>query len=421
MAPKLTFKLSLRELIFAFFIVLLPFSLFAEYHTNWNEIAYCDEILCIICIIYTLYFSFKKGIKGNDLTLLILLIVCSLITFVGNFVNKLITAPLPIIVDFICLVKIFIVFIVYKQVAEHDTKKRIINYLAPISKLLIWSGSICGLISMFFDIGMTGEKRYGIPQYNFIFVSGSRYGYIIACCLLILMFTDISKTKLNIYKILTVFNLIIITKGVVLIILVSYLTLSLIWKNKKETKFTPANVTFLSLVILISSFFQINKYIRDRESPRMALLRYGFKTANKYLPFGSGFATYGSDMAARYYSVLYKQYGFTNRYGLNQTYGAFLNDCYLGMVFGEFGYIGAIIFFIMVGFVFVPINKITISKGIKILSLSIFIALIISAIGTAIIKSSIGVFVMCVLGMVCGYDTAFKKAENSAKKSIEEA
>ncbi len=117
MAPKLTFKLSLRELIFAFFIVLLPFSLFAEYHTSWNEIAYCDEILCIICIIYTLYFSFKKGIKGNDLTLLILLIVCSLITFVGNFVSKLITSPLPIIVDFICLVKIFIVFIVYKQVA----------------------------------------------------------------------------------------------------------------------------------------------------------------------------------------------------------------------------------------------------------------------------------------------------------------
>ena len=77
------------------------------------------------------------------------------------------------------------------------------------------------------------------------------------------------------------------------------------------------------------------------------------------------------------------------------------------MVFGEFGYIGAIIFFIMIGFVFVPINKITISKGIKILSLSIFIALIISAIGTAIIKSSIGVFVLFVLGMVCGYDTAF--------------
>lgn len=64
-----------------------------------------------------------KGIKGNDLTLLILLIVCSLITFVGNFVSKLITSPLPIIVDFICLVKIFIVFIVYKQVAEYDKKK----------------------------------------------------------------------------------------------------------------------------------------------------------------------------------------------------------------------------------------------------------------------------------------------------------
>ena len=153
MAPKLTFKLSLRELIFAFFIVLLPFSLFAEYHTSWNEIAYCDEILCIICIIYTLYFSFKKGIKGNDLTLLILLIVCSLITFVGNFVSKLITSPLPIIVDFICLVKIFIVFIVYKQVAEYDKKKRMIQYLAPLSKLFISISTLCGFISLFFDIG----------------------------------------------------------------------------------------------------------------------------------------------------------------------------------------------------------------------------------------------------------------------------
>ena len=422
MAPKLTFKLSLRELIFAFFIVLLPFSLFAEYHTSWNEIAYCDEILCIICIIYTLYFSFKKGIKGNDLTLLILLIVCSLITFVGNFVSKLITSPLPIIVDFICLVKIFIVFIVYKQVAEYDKKKRMIQYLAPLSKLFISISTLCGFISLFFDIGMTGKDvRYGINEYFFVFNNSSRYGLIVACCFLILHFSNSSPKEMLAYKIMTVFDMLLTTKGVVYIILVVYIVLSFIWRRKKETKFTTGNTLILSICIMIASTLQINTYLRDEEGPRMVLLRYGFKTANKYLPFGSGFATYGSDMAARYYSVLYKQYGFTKRYGLNQTYGAFLNDCYLGMVFGEFGYIGAIIFFIMIGFVFVPINKITISKGIKILSLSIFIALIISAIGTAIIKSSIGVFVMCVLGMVCGYDTAFKKAENSAKKSIEEA
>lgn len=416
MAPTLKFKISPREFIFSLFLILLPFSLYADYHINIPALSYVDETLCIICIVYTLYFSFKKGIKGTDLTLLILMIICSAFGFIGNFIYKLISQPMPILVDFICLAKIFVTFIVYKQVAEYDTKRRMINYLAPISKLLIWSGSICGFISIFFDIGMTGERRYGIPQYNFIFVSGSRYGYIIACCLLILMFTNISKKKLNIYKILTAFNLIMITKGVVLIILVSYLTLSLLWRNKKETKFTPANVTFLSFIILIASIFQINTYIRDLESPRMTLLKYGFVTANKYFPFGSGFATYGSDMAARNYSVLYKLYGFQNRYGLNMENKSFLNDCYLGMVFGEFGYIGAIIFAVMLAFIFIPINKITISKGIKILTLSIFIALVISSLGTAIIKSSIGVFVMCILGMVCGYDKAYKSSKPTEKE-----
>lgn len=416
MAPTLKFKISPREFIFSLFLILLPFSLYADYHINIPALSYVDETLCIICIVYTLYFSFKKGIKGTDLTLLILMIICSAFGFIGNFIYKLISQPMPILVDFICLVKIFVTFIVYKQVAQYDTKRRMINYLAPISKLLIWSGSICGFISIFFDIGMTGERRYGIPQYNFIFVSGSRYGYIIACCLLILMFTNISKKKLNIYKILTAFNLIMITKGVVLIILVSYLALSLLWRNKKETKFTPANITFLSVIILIASIFQINTYIRDLESPRMTLLKYGFVTANKYFPFGSGFATYGSDMAARNYSVLYKLYGFQNRYGLNMENKSFLNDCYLGMVFGEFGYIGAIIFAIMLAFVFVPINKITLSKGIKILTLSIFIALVISSLGTAIIKSSIGVFVMCILGMVCGYDKAYKNSKPTEKE-----
>ena len=89
-----------------------------------------------------------------------------------------------------------------------------------------------------------------------------------------------------------------------IIILVVYIVLSFIWRRKKETKFTTGNTLILSICIMIASTLQINTYLRDEESPRMVLLRYGFKTANKYLPFGSGFATYGSDMAARYYSEI---------------------------------------------------------------------------------------------------------------------
>lgn len=90
------------------------------------------------------------------------------------------------------------------------------------------------------------------------------------------------------YKIMTAFDMLLTTKGVVYIILVVYIVLSFIWRRKKETKFTTGNTLILSICIMIASTLQINTYLRDEESPRMVLLRYGFKTANKYLPFGSG-------------------------------------------------------------------------------------------------------------------------------------
>ena len=159
MTPKLQFKISPREFIFAFFIILLPFSLFAEKKLGLTIIGYSDETLCIICILYILYFSFKKGIKGIDLTMLILLIVCSVITLCGNLINKLITNWFPIIVDLVCLAKIFTVFIVYKLVGERDTKKRVISYLIPICKTTIILGSIFGILSQFVNLGMTTPNR----------------------------------------------------------------------------------------------------------------------------------------------------------------------------------------------------------------------------------------------------------------------
>ena len=417
MAPKLTFKLSLRELIFAFFIVLLPFSLFAEKKLGLSFFAYSDEILCIICILYTLYFSFKKGIKGIDLTMLILLIVCSVITLCGNLINKLITNWFPIIVDLVCLAKIFTVFIVYKLVGERDTKKRAISYLVPVCKATIVLGTFFGIISQFVNLGMTTpNRRYGILPYSFIFENEGRYGYIVACAFLILLMAKLPKKQEQIYEALMIFNIILTTKGVAYIIGVCYIIFVIMWKNTLKL-----NARTLALLIIgggAASTFQINTYLRDSESPRVTLIKYGFKTANTYFPFGSGFATYGSDMAAKNYSRLYIRYGFENRYGLSLINSTCLNDCYFGMVVGQFGYIGMVVFLVMLFLVFVPLDKILINKRVKALTVSIFIGLLVSSIGTAIIKSSIGVFYMAVIGLICGYSQQYnsileaKKGEN---------
>ena len=420
-----TIKFSLypRELLFALFALMLPISLIVEMNFSAGLISYVDEVLCIVCTIYIVYFSLKKGIKGNDLLLLVLLIILSLYTLIGNAVSKVTTEFMPIAVDLVCLAKIFTPFIVYKHVAMYDKKHKLMDYLVPSAKLLIIAESICGIISMFVNIGMTGDRRYGIPSYAFLFANEARNGYITACALLILMVANVPKKNLRIYEIMTVFILIITTKGVVYIMLICYLILKIMWLNNKKLKFTVKNIITIVIGVIAISGYQIDTYLRDDTSPRSLFIRYGFRTANTYFPFGSGFATYGSDMAGRYYSSLYIQYGFNNIYGMSEDMGMFLNDCYLGMVLGQFGYIGTIIFVAMLVIIFISLNRINnLGRDTKALILAIFIGIVVSSLGTAIIKSSIGVFIFAILGTICGYSrnaSLTKEAESTLQPSAE--
>lgn len=414
MNNRLKLKIYPRELLFSLFAFMLPFSLYVENNLGISWIGYTDEVLCIICIVYIMYFSFKRGIRGSDLALIIMLIICSIVTFLGNTVSGISKDWFSIAVDFIALAKMFTVFIVYKQVASLDKKQVMVSYLIPLCKVLILTGSACGFISLFADIGMTNGTRYGIPSFQFIFSNEARYGFIVVSCLLILMLTKMPKKKLIFYEALTFFSMILTTKGVVYIVLVCYAVLRIMWRRKKDTKFTPLNAIFLAIAGTAASTYQIETYLKDTSSPRNILIKYGFVTANKYFPFGSGFATYGSDQAAKNYSSLYYQYGFHKVFGLSPDRGMFLNDCYMGMVFGEYGYIGAAIFILMLAMIFIPLNKINnLGKETKALTLSVFIGLVVSCIGTAIIKSSIGVFIFAIFGVVSGYSIHLNRLQEN--------
>lgn len=400
---KLKFKLYPREFLFSAFLMSLIFSLYSERHITVAFFTYFDEILCIVCILYILYFSFKRGIRDSDLTILSIMIVLSILTIIGNYLSKISTNVVSILIDLIALYKMFTVFVVYKFVGERDKKHQVIAYLVPICKIIIITGTFFGIVSMFFDVGMTEGVRYGIPQYSFIFINGTRYGYILACCLLVLLLDNVADKTRRIYTVMVAFNIIIITKGSIYIVLICYIVFSFMWRGGRA-KLKASNIAIIAILGTFGSTYQINTYLKDKTSPRYLLLKYGFKTANTYFPFGSGFATYGSDQALTHYSSLYYQYGFNQIYGMTPDYGAFLNDCYMGMVFGEFGYFGAILFIILMFLVFVPIVQTqNLGKYTKALILSIYIGLIISSLGTAIIKSSIGVFTFAILGVASGY------------------
>ena len=219
------------------------------------------------------------------------------------------------------------------------------------------------------------------------------------------MLAKTPKKKLVVYEILTLFCMIIITKGVTIIVVVIYLVLKFMWKTSKDYHFSMGNIFFIAIFGTLASSLQINTYLRNTDSPRMLLIRYGIKTANRFFPLGSGFATYGSDMAGKNYSPLYHEYGFEKYWGMGEgENGFFLNDNYLGCILGQSGYFGLALFIAILVLIFLDINKIkNYGRDVKALTTAIYIGLVVTAIGTAIIKSSGGVFVFAMLGLACGY------------------
>ncbi len=77
---------------------------------------------------------------------------------------------------------------------------------------------------------------------------------------------------------------------------------------------------------------------------RFVLYATSFLIFKDYMPFGSGFASYGTHASGLYYSPIYKEYGIDGVWGLNKEYPFFISDTYYPSL-AQFGVIGVFLFF----------------------------------------------------------------------------
>jgi hypothetical protein len=104
----------------------------------------------------------------------------------------------------------------------------------------------------------------------------------------------------------------------------------------------------------IASFFvakeQMEEYFGSgtKYSPRLILIKDGFKLMMNHFPIGTGFATFGSSVASTYYSPLYTKLGYSKYWGMSKDYSAFLTDCFWPTIMAQFGVIGLICFIFVI-------------------------------------------------------------------------
>ena len=143
--------------------------------------------------------------------------------------------------------------------------------------------------------------------YNFLY---SRVGdFYNACVLWIIILTaslyyrNSKNTKL--FIVLALINMCATLRsrawGYALLFVILYYALII----RKERKFRWWYAAAFATMVSFISADQFSYYFSGNRA-RKVLLKYGFITARNYFPLGSGFATYGTAIAQRHYSELYR-------------------------------------------------------------------------------------------------------------------
>lgn len=376
-----------RYYMWVFLLILMPFQF-------WG---YLDELLAAVCVVYLIVEVIKKQLSSNELKMFIWLCILIVVGIVSN-INSRINVPIfYVATDALWLSKTFVVFIGFRHLFKKK-KNKIANALLPLSKSVIIFMFLTSILTQFLDIGMTIEVRYGISAYGFFWKNGIQTAWLLAGCMACVCIEESNKRKCWKYIFMSTVVCGLTTKGLVWVLPLTFIILKLIANH--ESKLSFKKIIPIILVIVLASGYQIQTYLLNDASIRYRLIYYGFVTASTYFPLGSGFATYGSDFAVRNYSELYYKYGFNSMWGLSKEDPLFLNDNYLGMIAGQFGYLGLLIFVLILIKMFQVINKSNVSNTQKYWAISVFFTIVISMIASATAKSCMGVFATIFLALL---------------------
>ena len=308
-----------------------------------------DEILGVLSYAYVFLYWRKLSLYEKRIVKLCCILL--ILGLVGNFLHGYLTALFPIGLDFLQCTKVFIVFIAANHLLGNwpeQKKKSVLKKLLAIAGVYISIAFFCAIVSLFVNIGMSADVRMGFRCFKFYY--GNAGGFANSLYLVLLIFMAYSRfvkktqlMKFLIFMALVSWALTFRSRGF-LFILMFLLFYYLIVVRKKELKIKVWSVVLLVSFSLYVTADQFDVYFNNENMPRAILLKGGVDTMCRFFPIGAGFGTYGTDVAVKYYSNLYRELHFDERWGFAPDNPKFALDSYWPAIFGQFGVIGVFVF-----------------------------------------------------------------------------
>lgn len=324
---------------------------------------YIDEMLGV----FSFFWICKNWNKISNYERKIVYFV-SLLLLVGLFCSyqhQVQTGLFPIVMDAFQCTKCFISFICFNHVI-FDMKDRdkifIINRVNKVLPLFMVIAFIFAMLNLFSDIGMHNTVRFGLRAFGFICDKSGTFSDQIFFYLLFLGTGFMISRNKAFYKLVIILTLItwMLTLRTRSIVYAPIFFFMFYYYVIKKNSFKRNYVTAILIVIILFCFGADKieyTYAHEEAGPRAAFLYSGIMLLINYFPLGVGFATFGTDMAAKNYSSLYYDLGFHHHWGMTPDDPRYLHDTYWPAIMGEFGFVGVVIIAIILFFIFKEIKE----------------------------------------------------------------
>lgn len=318
-------------------------------------ISYYDEILALLFLGAYLLHILKSGkISKSVLKLFLVWSIFAVIGLIGNEKSQSGQPLFLILIDILANTKLFMVSIpLFSCSLTTKERKKVADWLAVTIRLLILLMFVCAFISIFIDIGMSGEVRYGIKSYRFVFANPAglnTYFYSFMVVFSATLFKDGKlRPKSNLYMVMATITWILTLRSraiafACIYVLIYVIILRFSSNRKLKFKFKWYYVPPILMVAFLIGWPTFEEYfLLNSRQARYVLLRGAISIAADYFPFGAGFATYGTAASIAQYSTIYSRYGLANVWGISASSAYFVMDQYWCGILGQFGIIGLLI------------------------------------------------------------------------------
>lgn len=311
---------------------------------------YLDEGIAVFGMVFYGLFLLKNNLIVNKKEIYVLLLMTFLILvgLISNGISGISRSPSAILMDIGNTFKFVLVFLGCLYMAPGCMNRKNVGIVAKFVKIYLCILAICAIINIFYDINISYDVRYGLRSFAFIYgIPGVVINHCTYMIVILMAERSICKKKNTFFIVLGLLVIVstLRSRGFGLVALFCMLYY-LIYIGKKKSLKNYLGAIAIVIGLIGSSQFK-TYFLSNTSAPRALFLMNGIELALKNFPFGMGFATFGSFAAANYYSPLYYLLGFNNRFGMGPEGASFLSDNYWPTILGQFGFLGFILFVIL--------------------------------------------------------------------------